>query len=47
MAFTLFITCIWSVWRALHTDRPARSFSIEESQTHDFNRYLQTAKPSR
>ena len=44
MAFTLFITCIWFVWRARHPDQPAGGFSIEASQSHDIDRYLQASK---
>jgi len=47
MAFTLFVTCLWFVWRAQHTQAPVHSTSIEQSQKHDIERYLQAAKPSR
>ena len=44
MACTLFVTCIGFVWRARHPDLPARGLSIEASQSHDIDRYLQAAK---
>jgi hypothetical protein len=47
LACTLFLTCIGFVWRARHTDQPVRGLSIEASQSHDIERYLQIAKTPR
>jgi hypothetical protein len=46
MAFALFATCIWFVWRAYHSreataTRPNR---VEESQARDIDRHLQATK---
>ena len=46
LAFSLFISCFWFVWRACESRRPAPSSSslIEDSRSHDIDHFMQASK---